>query len=358
MMETVKLKFMKIIANKKIHPGNLLLMIIAIAILVSAVAWFTKYFFTKNQYLETNDAQVESYINPVSARVSGYIRAVKFEEHTVVKQGDTLVLIDDREYREKVTEAEAAVEDARGKISVLTVSIESAETGTLVDKDQIAGAKARLVQQSRDINRYKNLVKEEAATGSDLDLVQSRYDVSQSDYSAAQNSLKTSYAKIREMRAGKVLLIADLKIKNAQLELARINLSYTVIRAPYTGRMGRKTIMEGQQIQAGQPLVSIVNEKDKWVTANFKETQISGMFVGQAVDIRVDAIPGKVFHGQIAAISASTGAQFSLLPPDNATGNFVKIVQRFPVRIRFNNSDTDPIRAGMNVSVAVKKEAP
>jgi membrane fusion protein (multidrug efflux system) len=122
--------------------------------------------------------------------------------------------------------------------------------------------------------------------------------------------------------------------------------------------MGRKTIMEGQQIQAGQPLVSIVNEKDKWVTANFKETQISGMFVGQAVDIRVDAIPGKVFHGQIAAISASTGAQFSLLPPDNATGNFVKIVQRFPVRIRFNNSDTGPIRAGMNVSVAVKKEAP
>jgi membrane fusion protein (multidrug efflux system) len=348
---------MKTIANKKkIHPGNLLLTIMAIAILVGASIWFSKYFLTKKQYLETNDAQVESYINPVSARVSGYIRAVKFEEHTVVKQGDTLVLIDDREYREKVTEAESAVEDARGKINVLTASIASAETGTLVDKDQIAGAKARLVQQSRDINRYKNLVKEEAATGSDLDLVQSRYDVSLSDYSATQNSLKTSYARIREMRAGKALLIADLKRKTAQLELARIDLGYTVIRAPYTGRMGRKTIMEGQQIQAGQPLVSIVNEKDKWVTANFKETQISDMFVGQEVFIRVDAIRGKVFHGQIIAISASTGSQFSLLPPDNATGNFVKIVQRIPVKIGFTNPDTGPIKAGMNVSVAVKKK--
>jgi membrane fusion protein (multidrug efflux system) len=355
MIETAKPKFMKV-TNKKIHPGNLFLMIIAIAILVSAVAWFTRYFFTKKQYLETNDAQVESYINPVSARVSGYIRAVRFEEHTSVRQGDTLVLLDDREYREKVTEAEAAVEDARGKISVLAARIESAETETLVNNDQIAGAKARLLQQSRDISRYNNLVKEEAATGSDLDLVQSRYDVSLSDYSAAQNSLKTSYARIREMKAGEVLLIADLKRRNAELELAWIDLGYTVIRAPYSGRMGRKTIQEGQQIQAGQPLVSIVDEKDKWVTANFKETQVSNMFVGQDVDIRVDAISGKVFHGRIAAISASTGARFSLLPPDNATGNFVKIVQRIPVRIRFTNEDIGPIKAGMNVSVAVKKK--
>jgi len=341
--------------NRKMHPANLFLLIVAISVIIIAIIYFTNYFIRQKHYIETNDAQVESYINPVSARVSGYIKAVKFEEHELVKQGDILVLIDDKEYQAKVQEAEAAVEDSRAQVDVLNAGIESAEVSTLVNKDQINGAKARLIQQSQDIKRYRNLIKEEAATGSDLDLVQSHYDVSASDYSAAQNNLKTSYAKIKELQSHKALLSADLKRKTAELELARLNLGYTIIRAPYTGRLGRKTILEGQQVQAGQPLVSIVNEKDKWVTANFKETQVYGMYVGQLVDIKIDAIDDKVYHGAIDAISASTGAKFSLLPPDNATGNFVKIVQRIPVKIRFTSRDIEPVRAGMNVFVSVKK---
>jgi membrane fusion protein (multidrug efflux system) len=342
-------------AKKRMHPGNIALLIAAILVVITAIFYFTNYFIRQKHYEETNDAQVESYINPVSARVSGYIKAAKFEEHELVKQGDTIVLIDDKEYKQKVDEAEAAVEDSRAQVEVVKASIESAEVATLVNKDQIDGAKARLVQQTQDIKRYKNLIKEEAATGSDLDLVQSHYDVSVSDYSAAQNNLKTSYAKIKELKSRRALLAADLKRKTAELELARINLGYTVLRAPYSGRLGRKTILEGQQVQIGQPLISIVNEKDKWVTANFKETQVSGMYVGQPVDIEVDAIDGKVYHGTIEAISASTGAKFSLLPPDNATGNFVKIVQRIPVKIKFTSTDIRPIRAGMNVFVSVKK---
>jgi membrane fusion protein (multidrug efflux system) len=238
----------------------------------------------------------------------------------------------------------------------LDAGIASAQTATLVNKDQIDGAKARLVLQQADIKRYKNLEKEEAVTGSDLESVQSRYDVSLSDYSASQNNLKTSYAKIAELKSRKALLAADLKRKQAELELARINLEYTVIRAPYTGRMGRKTILEGQQIQPGQPLVSIVNEREKWVTANFKETQVNGMYVGQPVDIQVDAIDDKIYKGQIEAISGSTGAKFSILPPDNATGNFVKIIQRVPVKIKFISKDITTVKAGMNVLVSVKKE--
>lgn len=343
--------------TKKAHPGNIILSIVAIIVVIGAMIYFANYFLTGSKYLETNDAQVESYINPVSARAGGYIKQVKFDEHQVVKQGDTLVVIDDREYREHVTEAEAAVDDANAQLVVLSASITSAETGTLVNKDQIDGAKARLVQQHADIMRYKNLIKEEAITGSDLEVVQSHYDVSLSDYNATQNSLKTSYAKIAELRSRKALLIADLKRKKALLHLSHINLEYTVIRAPYAGKMGRKTIQEGQQIQAGQPLVSIVDEKEKWITANFKETQVYGMYVGQPVDIRVDAIDDKVYHGQIEAISASTGAKFSLLPPDNATGNFVKIVQRVPVKIKFTSTDIEPVKAGMNVLVSVKKKA-
>jgi membrane fusion protein (multidrug efflux system) len=342
--------------HKNIHPGNLVLLGITIVILVIAIFYFSNYFLRKQRYLETNDAQVESYINPVSARVGGYIKRVRFEEHQLVKQGDTLVVIDNREYIERINEAEAAVEDAHAQVSVLAASIESAETGTLVNKDQIEGAKARLTQQQQDIKRYKNLIKEEATTGSDLDQVQSRYDVSVSDYSAAQNNLKTSYAKIRELRSRKALLFADLKRKTAELELARINLDYTIVRAPYTGKLGRKTILEGQQIQAGQPLVSIVDEKDKWITANFKEDQVYKMYIGQPVDIQVDAIDDKLYRGEIEAIAASTGAKFSLLPPDNATGNFVKIVQRVPVKIKFTSTDIGPVKAGMNVFVSVKKK--
>jgi membrane fusion protein (multidrug efflux system) len=340
----------------KNHAGNIFLSVLALLVVAGAIFYFGAYFLRSRHYQETNDAQVESYINPISARVGGYIKEVRFNEHQVAQAGDTLVVLDDREYLQKVAEAEAAVEDSKAQLIVLEAGIASAQTATLVNKDQIDGAKARLVLQQADIKRYKNLIREEAITGSDLESVQSRYDVSLSDYSASQNNLKISYAKITELKSRKALLAADLKRKQAELELARINLEYTIIRAPYTGRMGRKTILEGQQIQPGQPLVSIVNEKEKWVTANFKETQVNGMYVGQQVDIKIDAIDDKIYKGQIEAISASTGAKFSILPPDNATGNFVKIIQRVPVKIRFISTDINPVKAGMNVLVSVKKE--
>ncbi|TWR24399.1 HlyD family secretion protein [Mucilaginibacter pallidiroseus] len=338
------------------RPLTIILTGFAITIIAGAACFFFLYFLKGSRYQETNDAQVESFINPVSARVGGYIRTVRFEEHQSVREGDTLVTLDDREYLQRVLEAEATVDDANAQVDVLNAGIASLEAASKVNRDQVNGAKARLILQKADITRYKNLARDEAVTGSDLDAVQSRYDVSKSDYSAALNSLQASYAKIAEMKTRRELLAADLKRKNALLELARINLAYTVIRAPYSGRMGRKSIQDGQQIQPGQPLVSIVNERDKWITANFKETQVNGMYVGQPVEIRVDAISGVVYKGKIEAIAASTGAKFSLLPPDNATGNFVKVIQRIPVKIRFTDKDITPVKAGMNVLVAVKNK--
>ncbi|WP_439698259.1 HlyD family secretion protein [Mucilaginibacter sp. AW1-7] len=342
--------------NQKIHPGNIVITIIAIIVVLAGVFYFIQYWGFSRHYEETNDAQVESYINPVSARAGGYIEQVKFEEHQLVKRGDILVILDDREYKAQLEAAEAAIEDAQAQLTVLTAGIRSSELGTDVNKDQIKGAEAKYVQQQQDIRRYKNLVKEEAATGSDLEQVQARYDVAASDYSAAQNSLKTNQARVAEMKTHFALLKADIKRKQAALDLARLNLSYTIIRAPYSGRLGRKNILEGQQIQPGQPLVSIINENRKWITANYKETQVEGMYIGQPVDIRVDAINGKVFKGRIEAIAGSTGSRFSLLPPDNSTGNFVKIIQRVPVKIVFEDKNTDQFIPGMNVTVAVKKK--
>ena len=341
----------------KIHPGNIILTIIAVLIIIAGALWLIQYCCYSAHYEETNDAQVESYINPVSARAGGYIQRVCFDEHQLVKQGDTLVILDDREYRAQLKVAEAAMEDANSQLTVLAANIHSAQTGTSINEDQIKGAQARYVQQQQDIRRYTNLVKEEAATGAELEQIKARYVVAESDYSAAKNSLRTNLARIAELKTHFALLQADIKRKQAALELAELNLSYTVIRAPYAGRLGRKNILEGQQIQPGQPLVSIINEGEKWITANYKETQVKGMYVGQAVEIRIDAIAGRVFNGKITAIAGSTGARFSLLPPDNSTGNFVKIIQRVPVKIEFAEKDAESVLPGMNVIVAVKKRA-
>lgn len=330
---------------------------VAIALLVAATALFylVRYFVNTGKYEDTNDAQVDSYINPVSARAGGFIKTVLFNEHQAVRQGDTLVILDNREYLQRVKEAEALLEDTRAQQEILDAAIRSAQTATLVNRDQINSAKARLWQQEQDVKRFRNLLKEEAVTVSDFEQVQTRYDVSQSDYSAALNSLKTGDSKVQELQSRYNSLFAARKRAEALLDLARLNLGYTVIISPYNGYTGRKNILEGQQVQAGQPLVSIVSTNNKWVIANFKETQVDGMYVGQPVQIEADAISGRVFNGKIDAISASTGSKYSLLPADNSTGNFVKIMQRVPVKIVFTDDDVEALKAGMNVKIRVMK---
>lgn len=328
---------------------------VAVLVVVIAFAYLGRYLMNAGDSEDTNDAQVESFINPVSARAGGFIKQVLFEEHQQVKQGDTLVILDDREYLQKVKEAESMLEDTKAQQVILDASIRSAQTATLVNRDQINAAQARLWQQEQDVKRFKNLLNNEAVTLADYELVQTRYDVSKSDYSAAVNSLKTGDSKVRELQSRYNSLFAARKRAEALLDLAKLNLSYTVITSPYSGFTGRKNILEGQQVQAGQPLVSVVSTNGKWVIANFKETQVNGMYVGQAVQIEADAIEGKIFEGRIEAISASTGSKFSLLPADNSTGNFVKIVQRVPVKIVFSERNVDALKAGMNVKVTVKK---
>ncbi|KIC94272.1 HlyD family secretion protein [Flavihumibacter solisilvae] len=342
--------------NKKSGFINMLIKGVAILIVVIALFLFVQYLVYAGSYENTNDAQVDAYINPVSARAGGFIREVLFSEHQEIKEGDTLVILDNREYLQKVKEAEAMLEDTRAQQEILDASIRSARTATLVNKDQISAAKARLWQQDQDVKRYRNLLNDEAVTLSEYEVVQTRHDVSQSDYSAALNSLKTGDSRIRELQSRYNSLFAARKRAEAALDLARLNLSYTVIISPYNGYTGRKTILEGQQVQAGQPLVSVVNTGDKWVIANFKETQVHGMYVGQPVTIEADAIRGKTFRGKIDAISASTGSKISLLPADNSTGNFVKIIQRVPVKIKFTEPDVEELKAGMNVRISVNMQ--
>ena len=310
-------------------------------------------------YEDTNDAQIEEYINPITSRVGGFIREIKYEENQEVKKGDTLLIIDNSEYQLQQEEAEAALSNAKAQISVLESNVLTTSKVSQASQSQIAAAKAKLVKQQQDYDRYSRLFKVESATQQQLENSKAALDVATSEYQAAQENYQASLSKVNDIRSQKGVYEAEIKRRSALLNRGKLDLSYTVICAPYHGKMGRRTIQEGQQIQTGQTLAYIVDqEAGKWVIANFKETQIANMRANGSAEITADAFPGKTFKGAIVSLSPATGARFSLLPPDNSTGNFVKIVQRIPVKIKLTESRevVDQLRAGMNVNVKINKD--
>jgi membrane fusion protein (multidrug efflux system) len=310
------------------------------------------------RYEETDDAQVEEYINPINSKVGGFIRRIKYEENQPVKSGDTLVVIDDRDYQLPVAEAEAALANAQAQLQALGSNVQTSERSSAVSQAQIGAARARLAEQQKEYVRYQKLLADEAVTRQQFERIETALAVARSDYQALQGGYATSLSRVSETESQRPVLLAEIKRHFAALDRARLDLSYTTVTAPYAGKMGRKTIQEGQLIQPGQPLAYIVNQQaGKWITANFKETQLRNMHVGQPVRITTDAYPGQQFQGQIESLSPATGARFSLLPPDNATGNFIKVTQRIPVRIRLTDAPekTAQLAAGMNATVLVQK---
>jgi len=331
---------------------------IAGIILVALAVWGISTLFELRRYEETNDAQVEEYINPITSRVTGYISRINYEENQDVKKGDTLLVIDDSEYVLQEQEASAALTNARAQIQVLESNVTTNTKTAEGTQAQIAAAKAKLWKQQQEYDRYKNLYDAESATKQQLENVQTALDVAKADYASIVNNYDAAVSKINDTRSQKAALMAEIQRREALLGRNKLNVSYTVIRAPYDGKMGRRTIQEGQLIQAGQTMAFIVNQATgKWIIANFKETQVSKMHIGQTADIEIDAFPGKTFSGTIASLSPATGARFSLLPPDNSSGNFVKIVQRIPVRIKLTNApgEISLLRAGMNATVSISK---
>ncbi|MBB6502061.1 HlyD family secretion protein [Pedobacter cryoconitis] len=309
-------------------------------------------------YEDTNDAQIEEYINPITSRVGGFIREIKYEENQDVKKGDTLLVIDNSEYQLQQEEAEAALSNAQAQIGVLESNVMTTSKVSQASESQIASAKAKLVKQQQDFDRYSKLFKVESATQQQLENSKAALDVATSEYRSAVENYQASLSKVNDIKSQKGVYEAEIKRRKALLNRGKLDVSYTVIRAPYNGKMGRRTIQEGQQIQVGQTLAYIVDqEAGKWVIANFKETQIGNMKIDGEAEITADAFPGKTFKGKIVSLSPATGARFSLLPPDNSTGNFVKIVQRIPVKIKLTESKeiVDQLRAGMNANVKVRK---
>lgn len=343
--------------SNKVKTTVINLLVFAIA--VGGFYWLVKHYFHLGDDNFTNSAQVEEFINPVNTRVAGYIKEIKYTEHEAVKKGDTLVILDDRELRTQLAQAEAAWQNAHASRDVTSSSVNTVSNNVNVANANIAGAKARLWNAEQNMNRYKNLLASEAVTRQQYDQVKTEYDATKAAYETLLSQKNSASLATGETRSRLGVNDAEIKRTSAMLDMAKINLSYAVITAPYDGVMGRRLINEGQLVQPGQQLGTIVLNGQKWITANFLESQMPRVKIGEKMNITADALDGKKFIGTVTAISAATGSKYSNVPVDNSTGNFVKVQQRIPVRIEFTvdnkKEDVAQLRAGMNVSVTLNK---
>lgn len=331
---------------------NIILNAITIILAVGGIVWAVNFFYRYYRYEITNDATIEQYVTPVNARVSGYVLKVNFTEHQKVEAGDTLLIIDDSEYRIKVMDAEAALMDAEASADVLTSGIATSATNVAVSQANIEEAKAKYWKSEQDYKRYDNLLKADAVSKQQFDQVKSEYDALKAHYNALEQQKHALQSTTTETQKKRKNAEAAILRKQAELDLAKLNLSYTVIVAPFSGYVGRRALEVGQFVQAGQTITNMIKDESKWIIANYREKQIGNIYIGQDVRIKVDAFDNKTFKGKVTAISEATGSKYSLLPTDNSAGNFVKVQQRIPVRIDFVDAsaeDMDKLRAGMMV---------
>ncbi len=354
-MTSLESKYRRLKRRKR---RNIILNTVCLLIASSGLLWTVNYFWKYISYEITNDAFVDQYISPVNIRVAGYIQDVRFREHQFVHKGDTLVALDNREYLIRQKEAEASLMDAQGSKDVLHSNIETSETRIAEQDASLNEAKARLWKAEQDFHRYERLLKEESVPEQQYDQAKADYEAARARYDALLKQKDAARSQYTETNKRKVNARAAILRAEAALDMANLNLSYTVVIAPYDGYMGRRTLEPGQYVSAGQTLSYLVRQSDKWITANYRETQISNIYIGQPVRIKVDGVPNKVFHGHVTAISEATGSKYSLVPTDNSAGNFVKVQQRIPVRIDFDNvtpEDMAQLRAGMMVETEALK---
>ncbi|CDN75845.1 HlyD family secretion protein [Elizabethkingia anophelis] len=345
-------------ANKKNKIRSTIANSIVFIILIAGFYWLVREYFHIGDKDYTEAAQVEEFINPVNTRVAGYIKEIKFIEHQQVKKGDTLLILDDREIQTQLGQAEAAYQNALAQRSATSSSVNTVSNNVNVMESNIAGAKARLWNAEQNLNRYKNLLAAEAVTKQQYDQIKTEYDAQKAAYETLVNQKQSANLSTTEVKSKLGINDAEIKRTKAALDMAKLNLSYTIITAPYDGVMGRRVISDGQLVQAGQQIATIVLNGQKWVTANFLESQMPKIAIGKKIMMSADALGGQQFEGEVTAISAATGSRYSSVPTDNSTGNFIKVQQRIPVRIEFTSGNDkqklNQLRAGMNMIIKLK----
>ncbi|HNC71743.1 MAG TPA: HlyD family secretion protein [Chitinophagales bacterium] len=333
---------------------------------------------------DTENSQIESNIVPIAPRVQGYVDVIYVKENQHVKKGDTILKLDDRDLKIRLQQAIISAKSAGANVNVVksnamsadasasavSSSIVTAQAGIETAKANVDAAKVRVWNATENYKRYEKLYNQTSATQAQYDaalaekeaaekqvaVLEKQVQVAQAQLKAAQQQASASRTQASGVGTQVNLAEVGIQQQQANVDFAQLQLSYAYLIAPCDGYIAKKNVQVGQLVNPGQILMSVVDDSQLWITANFKETQIENMKVGQDVEVKVDAYPDHTFKGKIESVQAATGSKFSLLPADNATGNFVKVVQRIPVRIALldDKSDKYDLRAGMNVNVAVK----
>ncbi|MEO5571503.1 MAG: HlyD family secretion protein [Bacteroidia bacterium] len=336
--------------KKKILP-----VILALIVIASVAFGINKYIYAQH-HEDTDDAQVDADISPVLARVSGYVNEIRFSDNQQVIKGDTLIKLDDRDLQIKLQQTQAGYDNANASITVARANAGTAEANLESVKSNVETAKVRVWKATEDFKRYENLIAQNAGTRQQFDAAKAEKETAEA---ALKTATKQQQAAVMQSQAAKeqiALAQSQLSQRQAEIDFAKLQLSYTTIISPANGIASRKNVQPGQLVSAGAPLFAVVSTDDICVIANFKETQLTKMKEGLQVDVKSDAFPDEKIDGTVYRFSAATGAKFSLLPPDNATGNFVKVVQRIPVKIKLssNKEVLARLRPGMSVKVSVK----
>ena len=336
-------------------PNRVLPIILGILLIGGAIFGIKEYMYY-SKHVDTDDAQIDGDISPVVARVGGYVDSIYFEENQHVNKDQVLVKIDDRDFKVKLAQARAAQVGASAGVNVGQSQIYTTASNSAVARAQVESAQARLDKVQKDYQRYANLVKDGSITQQQFDQAKADLEVAQATYRATQDKYKAAQEQVGTTKSELNVTNTGVSQKQVDVDYAKLQLSYTMVKSPADGVTSKKNVQVGQLVQAGQTLFSVVNDNSLFITANFKETQLDKIRNGQKVEIDVDAYPDIKFEGSVYNFSPATGAKFSLLPPDNATGNFVKVVQRVPVKIKIDGSKENlaKLRPGMSVSVSVR----
>jgi len=341
--------------TEKKKKSKIVPIILAVLIVIGAIFGIREYIYYSH-HVDTDDAQIDGDISPVVARVGGYVEDIRFEENTRVQEGQVLVKLDDRDYKVKLEQAVAGQKGASAGVTVSQSQIAATAANTATARANVEAARVKMVLAQKDYDRYANLVKDGSITQQAFDQARATREAAEAAYTAAKDQLVAAEKQVGTTQSQLAVSSTGVTQHQADVDFASLQLGYTEIKAPATGIVSKKNVQKGQLVQAGQSLFSIVNENSIYVTANFKETQLEDVKPGAKVKIEVDAYPSADVRGEVYNFAPITGAKGSLLPPDNATGNFVKVVQRVPVKIKITNAPNDileKLRPGMSVKVSV-----
>jgi len=344
---------------------RLVLVVLGAALLVGGAAMWYHY----RDRVSTDDAQVDGHLVPVSSKVYGSVEKILVDDNQPVKEGDLLVQLDPRDLQSRVDQAAAALDQALAQVlgaraddDKAKVSLEQARSSDLqVAEANLEARKATLDKARADLQRTKPLAERQEISAQEFDHFRTQADVAESEWKAAQRRLSSArqeadirQASLGSQRAKITQASAGVEAARANLDALKLQLSYTRITATVDGVVTRKFVEPGQIVQPGQGLLTLVPLHQTWVTANFKETQLTRVHPGQRAEVTID-MNGQVLKGSVDSVAGSTGSRLSLLPPENAVGNFVKVVQRIPVKIRLDSDDAQKVvlRPGMNVDATI-----